>query len=63
MIKRLYCPRCGKLVGAEDTSTGEHEYVNAARWWKDSLYCRECYNMRVLNNTEFMGGAYDEALL
>ena len=27
MIKQLYCPRYGKLVGAENTSTGEHTYI------------------------------------
>lgn len=55
-IKKLYCPRCSKLVGAEDISTGEHEYIRGARYWNDKLYCRECYNQEALDNTDFMGG-------
>lgn len=55
-IKKLFCTGCNKLVGAEDTKTGEHEYVNAMRFWNDLPYCKDCYNREVLDSTPFMGG-------
>lgn len=61
-VKKLYCPRCQTLVGAEDSSTGEHEYIGGARYWNDLLYCKDCYNAEVVDRQEFMGGI-DEIVL
>lgn len=55
-IKKLYCPRCSELVGAEDTKTGEHEYIGGAMYWNDMLYCRNCYNKEIADNTDWLGG-------
>lgn len=56
MVKKVYCSQCSKLIGAEDTVTGEREYIGGFRYWDDKPYCRDCYNEQVLNSTPTMGG-------
>lgn len=55
-VKKLYCPKCQRLVGAVDSETGESEYVGGARYLEDELWCKDCYNDEVVAKADWLGG-------
>lgn len=58
MIKKINCIICGRLVGAEDTETGEAEYERGYR--ESGPYCKACYDSNVLAEVPFLGGCDGE---